>query len=110
MSRLIERQHLDPKEGDASMIPQSSSHHASRECALNIGDIDVADTIMGRLHDDSAENRATVSSADALRSILDATAAIREWSTKSLDALAPNFIDSNSRSSRHEPGPAFPLM
>jgi hypothetical protein len=25
-------------------------------------------------------------------------------------ALAPNVIDSNSRSSRHEPGPAFPLM
>ena len=44
--------------------------------ALNIGDTDVADIIMGRLHGDPAENYATLELENA--SILDATAAIRE--------------------------------
>ena len=51
------------------------------ECALNIGDTD-ADTIMGHLSGDPAENRATLALDDAFRSILDATAAIRERPTR----------------------------
>ena len=81
MSNLIERQHLDPEEGDALVIPKSFRHRDMGECALNIGDTDVADTIMGHLSGDPAENRATLALDDAFRSILDATAAIRERPT-----------------------------
>ena len=69
MSNLIERQHLDPEEGDTLVIPKSFRHRDMGECALNIGDTDVADT------------RATLALDDAFRSILDATAAIRERPT-----------------------------
>ena len=82
MSNLIERQHLDPEEGDALVIPKSFRHRDMGECALNIGDTDVADTIMGHLSSDPAENRATLALDDAFRSILDATAAIRERPTR----------------------------
>jgi hypothetical protein len=51
------------------MIPQSSPHHIDRECAFNIGDIDLADTIMGRLRGDPEENRAIVSLPTDARSI-----------------------------------------
>src|SRR5215813_3243829 len=81
MGNLIERQHLDPEEGDALVIPKSFRHRDMSECALHIGDTDVADTIMGHLPSDPAENRATLALDDAFRSILDATAAIREHST-----------------------------
>ena len=81
MSNLIERQHLDPEEGDALVIPKSFWHRDVGECALNIGDTEVADTIMGHLPSDPAENRATLAVENAFRSVLDATAAIRERST-----------------------------
>ena len=83
MSNLIERQHLDPEEGDALVIPKSFRHRDMGDCALSIGDTNVADTIMGHLSSDPAENRATLALDDAFRSILDATAAIRERSTNS---------------------------
>src|SRR5215831_3312142 len=56
------------------------------ECALNTGDTDVADTIMGHLHGDPAENHATLAVENAFRSILDATAAIRERATSVRDS------------------------
>src|SRR5262245_34629124 len=65
--------------GDPEVVPASRYG----ECALNIGDTDVADIIIGHLHGDPAENRATLALDDAFRSILDATAAIRERPTTS---------------------------
>jgi hypothetical protein len=81
MSNLTERQHLDPEEGDELVIPKSFWHRDMGECALNIGDTDVADTIMGHLPSDPAENRATLAVENAFRSVLGATAAIRERPT-----------------------------
>jgi hypothetical protein len=99
MSNLIERQHLDPEEGDALVIPKSFRHRDMSECALNIGDTDVADIIMGHLHGDPAENHATLAVENAFRSILDATAAIRERlkNCRSLSDLALQLCEKQRR-------------
>ena len=55
------------------MIPKSFRHRDMGECAVNIGDTDVADIIMGHIHGDPAENHATLAGENAFRSILDAT-------------------------------------
>src|SRR5262245_5354874 len=45
--------------GDPEVVPASRYG----ECALNIGDTDVADIIMGHLHGDPAENHATLAAS-----------------------------------------------
>src|SRR5215510_15548263 len=98
MSNLIERQHLDPEEGDALVIPKSFRHRDMSECALNIGDIDVADIIMGHLHGDPAENHATLAVENAFRSILDTTAAIREPASAPIISSRPTKREQPTRS------------